>query len=527
MPCVPRELASRYFPLVIVWVLATQLWMSAAFAAPAAAARAQDTLTQGKYVAMAADCASCHTTPGGKPYAGGAPLKSPLGTLYGPNITQDKNTGIGNWTKADFEKALRRGIRKDGSYLYPAMPYDAYTKMSAADLDALWVYMQTIPAVANTPPPNTLPFPFTIRTGLAAWQSLYFTPGPFVPVPAKGHDWNRGAYIVQALGHCDDCHTPRNLAQGPETQHRLAGAKIEGWYAPDISNDRLSTVTHWKVDELAHYLKTGIAPGNVKVFGPMNEVVHDSLAYLSAGDLRSMAIYLKDQPNGETEEAVSKAKLPRERLTAGKQIYEDNCSGCHQSNGKGISGSAPALAKNDAVTAGEPYNVIMAMLDGFAPQGSWGAMGSFANVLSDDQIADVANYVRTAWGNDAPPNATPWSVGNWRKNQEVANSTNDPLLCPNLPQDITQPAMKLGSQALKRAADNRDAMNDVVGRYYSARPKSSTAEVIEALSTAYCRTLADDHLSQSRMTGQISSFAQQVAVAASAHGAADGHNAKT
>ena len=474
-------------------------------------------LTQGKYVSLAADCASCHTAANGKPFAGGAPLKSAFGTLYGPNITQDAATGIGSWTKEDFERALRRGIRKDGAYLYPAMPYDAYTKMSASDMDALWTYMKSLAAVSNKVPANTLPFPLTIRSGMAVWQSLYFTPGPFTPVIAKGEVWNRGAYLVQALGHCDDCHTPRNAAQGLETKHRLAGAKIEGWYAPDISNDPLSKVTQWKTPELAKYLKTGIAPGNVKVFGPMQEVVHDSLGHLSDGDLNALAIYLKDQPSGETAETVSKVKLPLERLTAGKRLYEDNCSSCHQANGKGIAGSAPALAGNDAVTAGEPYNVIMAMLDGFPPQGSWGAMASFAGTLSDDQIADITNYVRTAWGNDALPNATPWSIDNWRKNAEAANNTSNALLCPNLSQDVMQPAFKIGADALKRAANDRTRMIQVVGSYRAARPKSSTAEVIEALSTAYCRSLADDHVSQSWMSAQIAAFAQHVAVAAGTH----------
>ena len=470
----------------------------------------------GKYVATAADCGSCHSAPGGKPFAGGAALKSAFGSLYAPNITQDVATGIGSWSKEDFERALRRGIRKDGSYLYPAMPYDSYTKMSAADMDALWAYMKTVPAVSNKVPANTLPFPLTIRSGLAVWQSLYFKPGPFEPVQSKSAAWNRGAYLVEALGHCGDCHTPRNVAQGLETQHSLGGAKIEGWYAPDIGNDPLSKVAHWQTDALAHYLKTGVAPGNVKTFGPMQEVVHDSLAQLTESDLRAIAIYLKDQGGATQTVTVSKVKLLPDSLATGKRLYEDNCSSCHHSNGRGIPGVAPALAGNGAVTAGEPYNVIMALLEGFPPQGSWGAMGSFAHTFSDEQIADVTNYVRTAWGNGALPNATPWSIADWRKNAEASPNEADALLCPNLPQDVMRAALSIQPAALEQAANNQAKLRKVVADYRAARPQSSTAQTIEALSTAYCRSLANEHMSKSRMSIQIADFAQQVAVAAMA-----------
>jgi mono/diheme cytochrome c family protein len=481
-------------------------------AASASNAAAQTAAQTGKYVALAADCASCHTAPGGAPYAGGNPLKSAFGTIYGPNITSDVATGIGSWSKADFERALRHGIRKDGAYLYPAMPYDSYTKMSASDMDALWNYIHAIPAVHNTPPENTLPFPLTIRSGMAVWQSVYFKPGPFVPVASQSSEWNRGAYLVNALGHCGDCHTPRNIAQGLETQHTMAGAQIEGWFAPDISNDPLSKITSWSVPTLQKYLKTGVAPGNVKSFGPMQEAIHDSLQYLSNSDLRAVAVYLKSQNTAVTPETATPARLPADSLIAGKHLYEDNCSSCHAPNGKGIPGTAPALAGNDAVTAGEPYNLIMAMLEGFAPQGTWGAMNSFATALNDDQIADIANYVRTAWGNDAPPNAAPWSVGNWRKNADDAHVRPSAMLCPDLAADVMKPALAAGPDALKQAAASTASMNSLVSGYLAARPQSSTAQTIEALSTAYCRTVNSAPLSQAIVSAQIADFAQKVAV---------------
>jgi len=470
-------------------------------------------VARGEYVALAADCMSCHTAPGGQSFAGGVPLKSTYGILYGPNITPDVQTGIGTWNKSDFEKALRLGIRNDGSYIYPAMPYDAYTKMTAADLDALWAYLRSVPAVKNTPPKNTLAFPLSIRRGVGLWQSLYFKPGEFVPTAGKNADWNRGAYLVEALAHCSECHTPRNLAQGLEGQHLLAGAQIEGWYAPDISNDSSSKINGWNTQQLARFLKSGVTPNNVKAIGPMQEAVHDSLRYLSDADLRAMALYLKNQPTRPTEVSASSVKFAGDRLASGKRVYEDACSSCHQPNGKGRPGSVPALAANDSVTAAEPFNVIMALLEGFPAQDTWGAMGSFANSLSDEQISDVTNYVRTAWGNNAAPNATPWSVSTWRRSAGTPKDESHALLCPTLATEVMRPALDDTPDSLRQAASSRTQLSKLVHDYKASRPDASSAQVVEALSTAYCRTLAGDRISEARMSAQIADFAQRVATA--------------
>jgi mono/diheme cytochrome c family protein len=230
---------------------------------------------------------------------------------------------------------------------------------------------------------------------------------------------------------------------------------------------------------------------------------------MTDADLQAMAVYLKDQATGATPRTATKAYLPG--LRAGKLVYENNCESCHQSNGKGINATVPALAGNDSVTAAEPYNVIMAILEGFQPQGTWGAMGSFANTLNDDQISDVANYVRTAWGNNAPANATPWSVGNWRKNADTQATTPAQMLCPNLAQDVIAPALKYPPDALRQAAGDTAKMSSLVGNYRTARPNASKSEVIEALSTAYCRTVTTEKISQARMGADIADFAQRVA----------------
>jgi mono/diheme cytochrome c family protein len=500
---------NRKRKMVVAGLLVTALAVAAVANAASTPAHADSLVKRGEYLARAADCMSCHTASSDKPYAGGLGLKSAYGIIYGTNITSDKQTGIGSWTKADFERALRQGIRKDGAYLYPAMPYTSYTKISDADMAALWAYISRLAPIRNTIPKNTLPFPLSVRTGMAVWQSLYLKQERFAPVASQDAAWNRGAYLVEALGHCSDCHTPRNIAQGPESAHILTGAQIEGWYAPDISNDPSSKLAYWNVAELAKFLKTGSAPDNAKAFGPMQEVVHDSLQYLTDSDLEDMAVYLKDQATGATPLAASKSYLPG--VDAGKVVYENNCTSCHQSNGKGINSTVPALAGNDSVQATEPYNVIMALLEGFKPQGDWGAMASFAETLNDDQIADVANYVRTAWGNSAPPNATPWSVGNWRKNAAVQATGPAAMLCPNLAQDVIAPALNNPPTALRQAATDNVKMSSLVSSYRAARPGASKAEVIEALSTAYCRTVTTEKISQARMGADIADFAQRVA----------------
>ncbi len=482
------------------------------------ASAADSDQSRGSYIALASDCASCHTAPGGKPFAGGSPLTSPLGVIYGSNITPDPATGIGQWSEADFERALRKGIRKDGDYLYPAMPYANYTKMTAEDMHALWDYVHSLPPVRNTVPKNKLPFPFNVRRGVLLWQSLYFKPGAFVPNAHESGEWNRGAYLVEVLGHCDQCHTPRNAAQGLRTKRELTGAEIEGWYAPNISTDSLSKLRDWSEQDLAHFLKTGMMPGNTHAVGPMHEVVHESLSHLTDADLHAMAVYLKHQKPAEAPLAPSPDKWPRQ--VAAGALYRDHCAACHQNDGQGIAGTVPALKANDVVTAAEPYNVIMAMLEGFPPQGPWGAMGSFADTLNDEQIADVANYVRTAWGNEAQPNATPWGVTSLRKyagspaDASAADSRaiSHALLCPDMDAALIKPALAAAPDSLEKAAADRGKMAVLVRQYQTAVPKATRGEVVEALSTAYCRDLAGKPMSEPRMSAQVAEFAQRVAV---------------
>jgi mono/diheme cytochrome c family protein len=467
---------------------------------------------QGRRLAVAADCASCHTAPGGKPYAGGAALNSPFGKIYPPNVTPDPKTGIGTWTESDFEGALRRGVAKTGEALYPAMPYDHYTLMSDADIGALWAYMRSLTPVSQKAPPNTLPFPLNVRAGMTVWQAAFFKPGRFAPLADKGAEWNRGAYLVEGPGHCGACHTPRNIAQASLSGKRLGGAQVEGWYAPDISGDARSKLSGYSVDSLQRFLRTGRSAHNAVAIGGMKQVIHDSLSQLPDSDLRAMAIYLKDQPATARVAGPVRDHVDPDRLAAGKAAYEQQCSNCHGSDGQGVPGGVPALAGNNGVTATEPYNVVSAMLEGFAPNGSYGAMASFAGVLTDQQIADIANYVRSAWGNRPERAASSWSVSRLRSlAQPSAEANRAALLCPPMPGAVLQPALDAGSTALKEAARDPAALQSLVRSYRVQRPQATRPEVVEALGTAYCRAVVADGTSGASAEGRIATFSQQVA----------------
>jgi mono/diheme cytochrome c family protein/histone H3/H4 len=471
---------------------------------------------RGAYVARAADCMSCHTQPGGTPFAGGNELKTVFGSIYGPNITQDRRTGIGTWSKQDFTRALRSGVRKDGGLLYPAMPYVDYTKMTDGDLNALWAYIKTIPAVDHEVPPaeKTFKFPFNIRAGNAAWQAIFFKPERWEPAPHKTAAWNRGQYLVTVLGHCGECHTPKDVAKAQKLRYHLTGGQLEGWYAPDISNDPLSATAKFSVDQVARFLKTGILPNNTTAFGPMQETIHDSLSHLSDGDLHAIALYLKEEPTPRSQEP-EKATLSAQSLAAGKDLYVDNCSSCHQLNGRGLPGQIPALDGNTAVTASHPNDAVMAILQGFGPNGTWGAMGSFAQ-LSNQQIADLVNYIRTAWSNHAEPNAVAWSVGNWRTFADIPPKERQPdLICPLLTPTVSKPALDIDAGLLRKAATDADSLKQVVDRYVSARPSSSVADTVEALSSAYCRAIVSEKIPSAQSAARIAVFSQDVAIALS------------
>lgn len=374
----------------------------------------QSSIERGEYLARAGDCVSCHTAGGGAPFAGGLRLDTPFGYMLSPNITPDPDTGIGRWSSADFYRALHDGVNKHGKDMFPTMPYDFYTKVTRADVDAIYAYLRTVKPVRNTVEVNHLYFPFNQRWAMGAWRELYFTEAVYLPDPAKSAAWNRGAYLVEGLGHCSDCHSPRNLMGGIEKSRDFTGAIIDGWFALELTSDMATGLGSWSVDEIATYLKTGVARDKTTTLGPMAEVIRNSLSYLTDADRQAMAEYLKTIP---PESRLRTGRIaPDPTKQRGAQLYTDNCSGCHQSLGRGIPGVFPPLAGNPVVQAADPNDILKVVDRGIAARAGFIAMPAFSTQLTDQQVAEIANYVRTSWGNNAAPNATSAMVAKIRAN---------------------------------------------------------------------------------------------------------------
>jgi len=398
MFCLPARLACR-----------TAL---AALALAASTGWTQTLVERGEYLARAGDCVSCHTAPGGAPFAGGLRLDTPFGYMLAPNITPDAETGIGRWSGADFYRAVHDGVNKRGQDMYPTMPYDFYTKATRADVDALYAYLRTIKPVRNAVDINHLDFPFNQRFTMGVWRELYFNEGVYRPDPGKTASWNRGGYLVEGLGHCSDCHSPRNLMGGIEKSKAFQGAVIDGWFALDLTSDISTGLGLWSPDELATYFKTGVAKDKTTTLGPMAEVIRNSLSYLTDADRLSMAEYLKSLPPESTLRTGRPAPDPTK--VRGAQLYADNCSGCHQARGRGVPGVFPPLAGNPVVLAADPNNILKVVDRGIRARNGFIAMPAFNIQLTDQQVAEIANYVRTSWGNNAAPNATPPMVAKLR-----------------------------------------------------------------------------------------------------------------
>ena len=372
----------------------------------------QTTVQRGEYLARAGDCVSCHTATGGAPYAGGLRLDTPFGYMLAPNITPDADTGIGRWSSADFYRAMHDGVNKRNQDMYPTMPYDFFTKATRADVDAIYAYLRTIKPVRNAVDVNHLDFPFNQRWSMGAWRELYFSEGTFKPDATKTAAWNRGAYLVEGLGHCSDCHSPRNLLGGIEKSKDFTGAVIDGWFALDLTSDIATGLGSWTVEQIATYLKTGVAQQKTTTLGPMAEVIRNSLSYLTDADLQAMAEYLKSIPADSRLRTGRVAPDPTKQR--GGTLYLDNCSGCHQASGRGVPRVFPPLAGNGVVVAADPNDIIKVIDRGVSARSGFIAMPAFATQLTDQQVADIANYVRSSWGNKAPPNATATMVARMR-----------------------------------------------------------------------------------------------------------------
>jgi mono/diheme cytochrome c family protein len=385
-------------------ILAILLLCTALACGEAAAEPSAETIARGKALTEAADCASCHTADPSKPFAGGKKIDTPFGGIYSPNLTPDRDTGLGAWSDEEFHRALRYGVGPDGSLYYPAFPYPNFTKMIRDDILAIRTYLATLMPVRNSPPPPELRWPLNYRGVMRIWNFLFFRPGIFEPDQQKSAAWNRGAYLVTGAAHCGGCHTPKNIFGADKRGRAFGGAAVQGWFAPRLDSAERGGLKSWSADDIVEYLQGG-RNGRSHAGGLMAEVVVNSTSKMNDADVRAIAIYLKDLPAGAPDPVV--AAPPQTQMADGARLYAHACIACHEADGSGAPRIYPPLPGNANLQSADPSSTLRIILDGAetvttprAP--NTGSMPGYAGKFSDQEIADVANYIRNSWGNAAP-----------------------------------------------------------------------------------------------------------------------------
>ncbi|MDA9434707.1 c-type cytochrome [Bradyrhizobium sp. CCBAU 51627] len=396
-------------------ILAGLVLCTAVASAAVAAEPSPELIATGKTLVEAGDCAGCHTADPTKPFAGGKRIETPFGAIYAPNLTPDRDTGIGAWTDADFTRAVRYGTAPDGSLYYPAFPYPYFTRMTKDDTLAIRAYLGTLAPVVSRNKPPELRWPFGYRGLMRAWNWLFFKPGLFEPDQSKSVAWNRGGYLVMGPGHCGACHTPKNYFGADKSAQALTGSELGGWYAPRLDGAARAGLQSWSEQDIAEYLQTG---RNAKSHagGPMAEVIIASTSKLSDADVHAIAVYLKSLPPARRESIVTP---PDEaEMKAGQAVYAKLCIACHEADGSGAPRIYPPLPANALLQSINPSSTLRIILDGAhtvttprAP--NTGEMPGYAKQLSDEEIAAVTNYIRNSWGN-AGPLVTPAQVAKAR-----------------------------------------------------------------------------------------------------------------
>jgi mono/diheme cytochrome c family protein len=385
--------------ILAILLLCTAFGFGQAQAQPSA-----ETIARGKALTEAADCASCHTADPAKPFAGGKKIDTPFGGIYSPNLTPDRDTGLGAWSDEEFDRALRYGVRRDGSLYYPAFPYPNFTKMIRDDLLAIRAYLATLTPIANSPPPPELRWPLNYRVVMRGWNWLFFRPGIFEPDQQKSPEWNRGGYLVEGVAHCGGCHTPKNMFGASKRGRAFSGGPVQGWFAPRLDSAERSGLKSWSVDDIVEYLQSG-RNGRSHAGKLMAEVVVNSTSKMSDADVRAIAVYLKGLPVGVSERGL--AAPPQAQMADGAKLYARDCIACHEADGTGAPRIYPPLPGNANLQSADPSSTLRIILDGAqtvttprAPNA--GSMPGYAGKFSDQEIADVTNYIRNSWGNAAP-----------------------------------------------------------------------------------------------------------------------------
>jgi mono/diheme cytochrome c family protein len=365
-----------------------------------------DLIVKGQYLATAGDCIACHTVPGGTSFTGGRAFKLPFGMIYSRNITPDRETGIGTWNDDDFVTAMQRGVAKGGEHLYPAFPYTAYTKLSRDDVLAIKAYLFSLAPVRNTTPEDKLSFPFNQRWALAFWNVLFNSDKRFEPDAKQSADWNRGAYLVEALEHCGECHTPRRFTQSLDNSQKFAGTIAQGWMAYNITADAQSGLGNWSDEALVSYLSTGHADGHSSASGPMLEAVTDSLSHLKTQDIHAIVVYLRSIAPIKTVPAIAPNPPARGASTPptaglGEQIFAGECANCHGWDGIGVQSPYATLLGSRTLNDPEATNLMAVVIAGSgAPSSDHPRfMPPFGNGRSDDELAAVTNFANGYFGN--------------------------------------------------------------------------------------------------------------------------------
>jgi mono/diheme cytochrome c family protein len=485
-----------------------------AIAAPAPSA--SDLVARGKYLADVGDCSACHTDTGHPQFSGGKLLPTPFGPLSTPNITPDKETGIGDWTDDQFYRVFQNGVGHNGEYLYPAMPYPWYTKVTRDDVLAIKAYLFSLPPVHAPRAPSNLAFPFNIRAGLLAWNEAFFHPGEFKPDPTKSAEVNRGAYLTEGLGHCGECHNGNAMLGANSAASPLQGGELQNWYAPNITSDVREGIGKFSDEQLVTYLKTGQAPGLGLARGPMAETIHDSLSKLTDADLHAIVAYLKSTPAKAPYTSAQRSDFTGPH-PVGSETYLNYCVSCHQPDGKGLNGAVAALAGNGAVLAGGPEDVIHAILSGIEAKGSDAPMPAVGIGMTDQQIADVTNYVRQAWGNTAPPNAAPGVVGNLRKSTVVAlygskDGNCPPISQPRIAAAVADPKTGINAALHALTVENLvQTVTQVLPKIKAAAPTAAQEDIVNGLTLAYCPVVRQDgSLSDEQRVIRLNQFSGRV-----------------
>ncbi|MBC3198389.1 c-type cytochrome [Pseudomonas poae] len=415
----------------------------ALFSSCSVSAAENDLIKQGEYLARAGDCVACHTAKDGKPFAGGLPMETPIGVIYSTNITPDK-TGLGNYSFEDFDKAVRHGVAKSGSTLYPAMPYPSYARVSESDMQALYVYfMKGVEPVAQENRDSDIPWPLSMRWPLAAWRWMFAPEVADYQAPADADPViSRGAYLVEGLGHCGACHTPRALTMQEKALSAADGnaflsgsAPLEGWIAKSLRGDHKDGLGSWSEEQLVQFLKTGRSDRSA-VFGGMSDVVVHSMQYMSQDDLTAIARYLKSLPAVDPKDAphqydkqVAEALWKGDDSKPGASVYIDNCAACHRTDGHGYTRVFPALAGNPVLQTADATSLINIVLNGGTLPATHTApstftMPAFAWRLSDEEVAQVVSFIRGSWGNKGAP-ITASEVAELRKSDMRSTSGDD------------------------------------------------------------------------------------------------------